>query len=344
MSSTWADRRVLVTGGASFISSHLVDRLVELDCSVTVVDDLSSGTLENLEQSRDSITFVNRDLEYIARPDLLGLFRDQEYVFHLAAVHGGRGYIATHPADVCSNFSIDHHVLEACASSGVENVVFASSACVYPPGAQAAIGSDKLAESDSEPKRLDEPMSADIEYGWAKLMAEVQLEAFHKQYGLGGCPVRFVSAYGPRENETHSVIALIYKAVERMDPYVIWGDGRQERDFTYVKDIVEGCLLAADRIRDGTPVNLGMGKKYNMIQTARIIFDAVGWHPDRLEFDESKPVGVMSRVLDNSRARELLHWEPRYSLHDGIRETVDWYVRTHRKSGCVSERALMERR
>ena len=111
--SQWIDKNVLVTGGASFIGSHLVDRLVELHSNVTVVDDLSSGRLENLDQSIHNIRFVKRDLEYIPKNEVLSLFKDQNIVFHLAAVHGGRGFIQTHPADVCSNLSIDHHVFEA---------------------------------------------------------------------------------------------------------------------------------------------------------------------------------------------------------------------------------------
>ena len=115
----WNETNVLVTGGASFIGSHLVDKLVSLGSKVTVVDNLSSGTLENLDQSKEKITFLNQDLEYISKPDLDKVFRDQEIVFHLAAVHGGRGYITTHPADVSSNYSIDHHVFEGCNDSKI---------------------------------------------------------------------------------------------------------------------------------------------------------------------------------------------------------------------------------
>ena len=129
-SDKWNEKRVLVTGGASFIGSHLVDKLVELDSTVTVIDNLSSGTMENLNKSINKINFVNQDLEYITKNDLKKNFLDQEIVFHLAAVHGGRGYITTHPADVCSNYSIDHHVFEGCMESNVENIVFASTACV----------------------------------------------------------------------------------------------------------------------------------------------------------------------------------------------------------------------
>ena len=341
----WNETNVLVTGGASFIGSHLVDKLVTLGSKVTVVDNLSSGTLENLENSKEKITFKNQDLEYISKSDLEQIFKDQEIVFHLAAVHGGRGYITTHPADVSSNYSIDHHVFEGCNDSNVKNLVFASTACVYPTKLQDTIGSDyKLKEKDADPTNLDTFMSADIEYGWEKLMSEMQLNAFKKQYGLKGCPVRFVTAYGPRENETHAIIALIYKALAKMDPYQIWGDGNQERDFTYVEDIVDGTILSAEKITDGTPINLGTGQRYKMIDVVNLIFKIIGWKPQNFEFDTSKPVGALSRALDNARANKLLGWKPQFSLEDGLRKTIEWYTSTHKSDGNIDDELLLERK
>jgi len=338
------EKNVIVTGGASFIGSHLVDKLVDLGANVTVVDDLSSGRLENLKQSINKIKFIKEDLENITKDRLKSIFKDQHIVFHLAAVHGGRGYIQTHPADVCSILSIDHHVFEAAMISNVENVIYASTACVYPPSLQKDINSDyKLKESDADPTNLEGEMSADIEYGWCKLMGEMQLYAFKKQYGLKYCPVRFVTAYGPRENETHAIIALIYKAINRLDPYPIWGNGKQERDFTYVEDIVEGTLLAAQYITDGTPINLGTGRKYSIIEVAEMIFKIIGWRPSRLKFETDMPVGVLSRALDISRAKELLGWQPRFTLEEGLKRTIEWYVNTHKDRTGFKKELLLER-
>lgn len=342
--SKWKDRNVIVTGGASFIGSHLVDKLVESGSKVTVIDNLSSGVKENLNDSWDKIKFLQKDLEYIHKDELESLFKNQEIVFHLAAVHGGRGYIATHPADVSSNFSIDHHVFEASNNTKVEKVVFASTACVYPTELQKNIGSGyKLKEEDADPSQLDTYMSADIEYGWGKLMSEMQMLSFQKQYGLKGCPVRFVTAYGPRENETHAIIALIYKALAKMDPYEIWGDGKQERDFTYVEDIVEGTILAGEKISDMTPINLGTSKRYTIIETVEMICKIIGWKPSKFKFDTSKPVGALSRALDNSRAKKLVGWEPRFDLETGLRNTIDWYKKTHKIDGAVDSKILLER-
>ena len=339
----WNETNVLVTGGASFIGSHLVDKLVNLGSKVTVIDNLSSGKKENLSNSWDKIEFKKNDLEYITKSELDGLFKDQEIVFHLAAVHGGRGFITMHPADVSSNFSIDHHVFEGCKDSNVKNMVFASTACVYPTELQKEIGSDyTLKEEDSNPLNLDKNMSADIEYGWEKLMSEMQLHAFRKQYGLRGCPIRFVTAYGPRENETHAIIALIYKALEKMDPFEIWGDGKQERDFTYVEDIVSGSILAGEKISDMTPINLGTGQRYPIIDVVKMICSVLNWEPTEFKFDTTKPTGALSRALDNSRAKELLGWKPQFSLKEGLEKTIKWYVDNHKIEGKVSDSLLLD--
>lgn len=341
--SQWKDVRVLVTGGASFIGSHLVDKLAEKGAQLTVIDNISSGKKENLNESWNKINFIQKDLEYILKEDIKKIFQDKEIVFHLAAVHGGRGFINTHPADVSSNLAIDHHVFEACVDSSVEKIVFASTACVYPTKLQEEIGSDyKLKEKDSDPMKLDGFMSADMEYGWGKLMSEMQMNAFNKQYGLKGCPVRFVTVYGPRENETHAIIAFIYKAIEKMDPYEIWGDGKQERDFTYVDDIVEGTILASEKISDCTPINLGTGKKYQIIDVVEMICKILKWRPSKFNFDTSKPVGALSRALDNSRAQEMIGWTPRFSLEDGLKKTIDWYVKHHKTHGKVNDTVLLE--
>jgi UDP-glucose 4-epimerase len=339
----YENKKVLVTGGASFIGSHLVDKLVTLGAKVTVIDNLSSGSLHNLNQSLPKITFIKEDLEYNKLERLVELFKGHEIVFHLAATHGGRGYISTHPADVTSILAIDHHVFEASYLANIEKVVYASSACVYPTSLQKDDNEYLLKEEDANPFTLEDYHSADIEYGWAKFMGEIQLISFIKQYGLKGTSLRFVTVYGPRENETHSIIALIYKAFEKMDPYVIWGDGNQSRDYTYVSDIVDGMLLAGEKVNDGTPINLGTEKKHKIREVAEKIFQIINWRPKQLIFDKSKPIGVYNRALSIEKARRLLGWEPKYSIETGLKETINWYFSTHQRKGFIDERLLLER-
>ena len=143
---------------------------------------------------------------------------------------------------------------------------------------------------------------------------------------MKGSICRYVTAYGDRENDTHAIIALIKRAVEKCDPYLVWGTGEQDRDFTFVDDIVEGTLLATEKITDCTPINMGTAKRYKIKDVVRMILDITGHKPNELIFDPTKPVGVLSRAMDNTRAKELLGWEPRYDLSEGLKKTIDWYV------------------
>lgn len=339
--SQWHGVTVLVTGGASFIGSHLVDALVAKGASVRVADDLSSGRLENLAGVRDRIEFRRGDLRdrAFARESVAG----QQVVFHLAAAHGGRGFIDTHPADCASNMVLDGIVFAEAAAAGVDRVCFASSACVYPVQRQVAPADGRtvyLREEWADPFE-EGCASSDGEYGWAKLMGEMTLRAYWKQYGLKSVSCRLFTAYGERENETHAVVALIAKAFIRMDPFEIWGNGQQDRNFTYVGDIVEGMMRAVERIEDASPVNIGTAEHVKIIELAQMIFRVSGFTPARIHFDLSKPVGVYSRAADLTRTRERLGWEPSMTLEEGIRRTVRWYEQTHRLEEVAGKLGVM---
>lgn len=335
--SAWRNLRVLVTGGASFIGSHLVDRLVVEGAEVRVADDLSSGTLENLSESIEQIEFLPGDLRdrEFAREAVAG----QVFVFHLAAAHGGRGFIDTHPADCSTNLVLDGVVFDEAWKAGVERVCFASSACVYPVNLQEKPldGNTILLREESADPFVEGAAAADGEYGWAKLMGEMTLRAYWKQHGLKSVSCRLFTAYGERENETHAVIALIAKAFIEMDPYEIWGDGQQDRNFTYVGDIVEGMLRASEAIEDASPVNIGTSEHIKIVDAARLIFSETGFTPSEIFFDTSKPVGVYSRAADLTRVRRLLGWEPATSFVDGLRPTIEWYY-ANRGRGDVESR------
>jgi UDP-glucose 4-epimerase len=157
--------------------------------------------------------------------------------------------------------------------------------------------------------------------------------------------VRIFTAYGPRENETHAIIALIAKAFVKMDPYVIWGTGQQDRNFTYVQDIVDALVLASEKIEDGSAVNAGRDDRLTINQAIQLVFDLVGWRPKNVECDLTKPQGVTSRAADLSKARSILNWAPMFSYEEGFKRTIDWYFATHKVDSVMRnlELALMER-
>ena len=317
-------RPVLVTGGASFIGSHLVDALVASSARVRVVDDLSSGKLANIGRHVDSgaIEFVRADLldPSVAADAVAGM----RTVFHLAANHGGRGYVDLHQADCATNLLLDGGVFRACRLAGVEKVVYASSGCVYPnhlqtdPTKQLYLGEDQVGP----------PYDADNMYGWAKLMGELTLRALYREHGLKSVSCRYFTVYGPRGHENHAVMAMIARAFIRQDPFEIWGSGRQVRNWTYVSDIVAGTLLAAARIDDARAVNLGTRERIRVIDAVRQVLKVVGHRPE-IRLRKDMPTGPMNRVADPSLAERLLNWTPRVRFEDGLRTAIDWYVNSH---------------
>lgn len=326
---------VLVTGGASFIGSHLVEELVFKGADVRVADDFSSGDLENLASVQDDIELIDGNLKRwnFAEEATDGIDR----VFHLAADHGGRGYISSHQADTATNMALDNIVFETAIQNNVEKITFASSACTYPTDIQEEkqrLREDMVSFEERGGAYADEP------YGWAKLMGELSLQAFHDQYGVDASAVRIFTAYGPRENETHAIIALIAKAFAEQEPFQIWGDGEQTRNFTYVDDIVSALVLANEHITDATPVNAGIAEYISVNDVVETIFDYLEWEPSRIDYMTDKPVGVRHRAADTKRAEELLGWEPEYSLEEGLAETIDWYI-GNRNKGYVRENLEM---
>lgn len=347
------NEKILVTGGASFISSHLVDTLLRKGKSVIVADDFSSGKLSNLEysfQEKKSGYWVAPNLEVI-KGDLKdkcfarSLMKDIDVVFHLAALHGGRGYIDTHPAECCTNMALDQLVFEEACDAGVKKVCFASSACVYPSYLQDETGSSYLLkETDADPFVRDKAF-ADLEYGWAKLMGEMALKAYHREHGLKTSAVRIFTAYGPRENETHAIVALIAKAFVQMDPYVIWGTGEQDRNFTYVQDIVDALVLASEKIEDGSAINAGRDDRVTMNQAAELVFDIINWKPSKIMHDRSKPQGVASRAADLTKTKKVLNWAPKVKYREGFEKTIAWYFKNKNRATVKGklEQLLMER-
>ena len=319
----WKNRRVLVTGGTSFIGSGIVDALVTRGAKIRVVDDLSSGKLDNIEHhaKQGVVEFMQADLREpgVAERAVKGM----SVVFHLAADHGGRGYVDLHQAACATNLMLDGVIFRACHKAKVDKVVYASSGCVYPNHIQ------------TDPKQIlyltedmvGPPYDADNMYGWAKLMAEMTLQAYYRDWGMKSASCRYFTVYGPRGVENHAVIAMIARAFINQNPFIIWGTGEQIRNWTYIDDIVAGTVLAAEKIDDATAVNLGTTERIKVIDAAKEVLRYMGKHAD-FEFHPEMPTGPLNRVADNALAKKVLGWEPKVNFIEGLHRTIEWYVST----------------
>ncbi|HEX4956234.1 MAG TPA: NAD-dependent epimerase/dehydratase family protein [Thermoanaerobaculia bacterium] len=323
----WKSKSVLVTGGASFISSHLIDQLIARGARrIRVVDDLSSGRLANIEGHIEAgvVEFVEADLLAPGVPQaaVVGI----DVVFHLAAIHGGRGFVDLHQAACAQNLAMDGMLVKAAYEGGVEKFVFASSGCVYPNFLQQDVTQELYLTEDN----VGPPYDADNMYGWAKLMTEMTLQAYYRDFGFKSASCRFFTVYGERGVENHAVIAMIARAFVRQNPFEVWGDGTQVRNWTYVGDIATGMILAAEKIDDGTAINLGTEERTRVIDAVREVLRYTG-HQAEIKLLPHMPTGPLNRVASNRLAKELLGWEPQMKFMDGLHKTIDWYFASHQR-------------
>jgi nucleoside-diphosphate-sugar epimerase len=321
VSYQWSSKKVLVTGGASFIGSHMVDKLLERGATVRVVDDLSSGMLSNIQHHLDagSVELVEGDLRDagVADRSTKGI----DVVFHLAADHGGRGYVDLHQYDCSTNLGLDALLLRKVLDNNVGQVVYASSGCIYPLYIQNDPGEIFYLTED----KAGPPYDPDGMYGLAKLAGELTLKALHEERGLKTASARYFTVYGPRGVENHAVIAMIARAFLRQDPFEVWGTGEQIRNWTYVTDIAEGTIRAAENIEDGTAINLGTMERVRVLDAVKMVIDLAGYDPEVVT-QPDKPTGPYNRVADNALARQLLGWGPEVLFEEGLRRTFEWYT------------------
>jgi UDP-glucose 4-epimerase len=318
------NKKVLITG-ASFIGFHLIKKLIDLDVSHIRVVNLTNKNKKNLIKNFKDIEFYAYDLRDIekARKSIKKI----DIVFHLAADHGGRGYVALKQSNTATNFILDGSVFKACLENQVEKIFYASSGCVYPNFIQNEKNKKiYLKETDVKP-----PYDADNLYGWAKLMGELTLKQYYKDYGLKSAIGRFFTVYGPYAKESHAVMATIAKAFIKQDPFEVWGDGEQIRNWTYVEDIVDGIIKLIEKVDDATPVNLGTEERIKVIDMVNLVFKYTGFYPKKIKF-LSMPTGPINRVADISLAKKLLNWQPKYDFKTGLKKTIEWYFENKNKN------------
>ncbi len=295
--------KTLVTGGGGFLGSHLVERL---------------------EAEGDDV-FVARHEDFdLTRQDDAGRLFDEarpERVFHLAAEVGGIGANMANPGRYWyANVLMGAHVLELSRLGNVEKLIVVGTVCAYPKHTPVPFRETDLWNGYPEPTNAP--------YGVAKKSVLVGAQAYRQQYGLNAIFLLPTNLYGPRDSfhptNAHVIPDLIRKMVDSPDEVVLWGDGSPTREFLYVDDCVEGLVLAAERYDAAEPVNLGAGKEISIRELAELVASVTGFE-GRITWDTSKPNGQPRRSVDATRARELLGFEARTRLREGLERTVAWY-------------------
>jgi GDP-L-fucose synthase len=295
--------RVLVTGGAGFLGSHLAERL---------------------EAGGDEVFAARRrDFDLTRWEDAERLFAEArpERVFHLAAEVGGIGANLANPGRYWyANLMMGAHVLELSRLAGVEKLVVVGTVCAYPKLTPVPFREESL--WDGYPEETNAP------YGVAKKTILVGAQAYRTQYGLDSIFLLPTNLYGPRDRfhptNAHVIPDLIRKMIDSPDEVVLWGDGTPTREFLYVDDCVDGLVLAAERYDGGEPVNLGAAKEISIRELAELVADVTGFE-GRIEWDSTKPNGQPRRSVDGGRARELFGFEAKTPLREGLERTVAWY-------------------
>src|ERR1700733_2438450 len=312
--------RYLVTGGAGFIGSNTVDELVRRGHSVVVLDDLSSGKEDNLAEIRNKITFMKgsiTDIEVVRKA-----VRGADYVIHLAArtsvPRSVKDPIETNRINIDGTLN----VLVAARDAKVKRVVFAASSSAY-------------GETPTLPKVETMPPAPISPYGVTKFVGELYAQTFGRVYGLENASVRYFNVFGPRQDPTSQysgVLSRYMLAVIEGEAPVVYGDGEQSRDFTYVENIVDETLRACEAPgASGKVFNGGTGARITLNDVLKMLSRITG-QTIQAKYDVARNGDIRDSQADVSLARKILGYEPRVQFEEGLKQTWEWYKKTYAKA------------
>jgi len=315
MSGTfYKDKMALVTGGTGFVGMHIAKELLKHGARVRVPIHNRPPAVEhcNIETLKANL----------ARPDdCLRAVRGVDLVFHAAGVVTGAGVTALDSMSaITENLVLTSRILEAAWAADVERVLVFSSSTGYPV-ADYPITEDRFWSGPTHPSYFG--------YGWMRRYVERLAEYVASKSQLKIAIVRPTAVYGRFDNfdpvRAHVIPALILKAIERVKPYEVWGTGDEVRDFLHVEDLARGCLMMLERHAECDPVNIGYGRVATIAEIVGLILDAADYGGAEIVFNSVRPTAIPFRMVDTSKAKRLLDFEPEITLEQGLRDTIEWY-------------------
>ncbi|MDD5633652.1 MAG: NAD-dependent epimerase/dehydratase family protein [Candidatus Omnitrophica bacterium] len=314
-------KKVLVTGGAGFVGTHIVEELLKHDAKVRV----SIHNRPMIVKDKNVET-VQADLANLG--DCIQAVKGVDYIFHAAGAVAAAAVTTTNPMEaIIGNLVLTARILQASWECKVGRVLIFSSSTGYP-AADYPIKEEEMWKAHPHPTYFG--------YGWMRRYLELLGEYVHSKSGVKVVIVRPTAVYGRHDNfnpkTSHVIPALIRRAVEKENPFVVWGTGDEVRDFLHIKDLARACLLMLEKCPDCDPVNIGYGKVVTVKEIVNAILEAAGHNDRKIVFDSSKPTTIPFRMVDTTKAKRLLGFEPSISLEEGLRDTVEWYVRERSKA------------
>ena len=323
-------KSALVTGGAGFVGRHLTKKLLNQGWKVTVVDPIVDGT-GGIEPENIWPLFEPRDFSEFSfrKVDCRDYFKinqncEFDYIFHLAAVVGGRLTIENNPLAVATDLAIDSDMWNWVKNTKETKVINFSSSAAYPVTLQKDLNSIIYLNEEMIDFKQNLGMP-DLTYGWAKLTSEYLGRVAWEKYGVKNVAYRPFSGYGSDQDLSYPFPSICKRAIDNnnSNEFVVWGSGKQARDFIHIDDCVEGIYVTMDKINDGSAVNLSTGKATNFLEFAEVATSLVGYHP-RIVGDTSKPEGVQTRVGDTKKQSEL-GFKPKIKFNDGVMECLKYF-------------------
>lgn len=304
----WKNKTVLVTGGSGFLGSYVVDIL-------------------NQKGVKKIIAPSSKEYDLTDHSNCKKVVKDVDIVFHLAAKVGGIGLNREKPGELFyDNIMMGTQLMHEAKDAGVEKFVALGTICSYPKFSALPFREDSIWEG--YPEETNAP------YGLAKKMLLVQSQAYRQQYNFKSIVVFPTNLYGPKDNfdptSSHVIPALVLKIHNakrsNSDSITVWGDGSPTRDFLYVEDAARGIILAAEKYDDPRPINLGSGHEISIKDLVTMISKIMNYS-GKINWDTSKPNGQPRRCVSNERAENEMGFEPQVSLEDGLKRTIDWFLK-----------------